>query len=165
MSRCFSQTLLLRSPSCRPPIEFVVWPWMRLNMDRSSWMQQLFVGHRWSPARWSVTIQHDVCRLEPVNSKETGTIPASRILKPLWRLTCRSSPVLLNNEALQHSRVFAIHGCPQRPYKFGFTQSYGRSYGGIVPVFIEFTVWSLRPLTFAIVSRCLLLHVGLVAFN
>ena len=23
--------------------------------------------------------------------------------------------------------------------KFGFTQSYGRSYGGIVPVFIEFT--------------------------
>ena len=26
-----------------------------------------------------------------VNSKETGTIPASRILKPFWRLTCRSS--------------------------------------------------------------------------
>ena len=75
----------------------------------------------------------------PVNSKETGTIPASRILKPLWRLTCRSSPVLLNDKALQHSRVFAIHGCPQRPYKFGFTQSYGKSYGGIVPVFIEFT--------------------------
>ena len=24
-------------------------------------------------------------------------------------------------------------------HKFGFTQSYGRSYGGIVPVFIEFT--------------------------
>ena len=56
-----------------------------------------------------------------VNSKETGTIPASRILKSLWRLTCRSSPVLLNDKALQHSRVFAIHGCPQRPYKFGFT--------------------------------------------
>ena len=74
-----------------------------------------------------------------VNSKETGTIPASRILKPLWRLTCRSSPVLLNDKALQHSRVFAIHDCPQRPYKFGFTQSYGKSYGGIVPVFIEFT--------------------------
>ena len=26
-------------------------------------------------------------------------------------------------------------------HKFGFTQSYGRSYGGIVPVFIEFTDW------------------------
>ena len=57
------------------------------------------------------------------------------ILKPLWRLTCGSSPVLLKDKALQHSRVFAIHGC----HKFGFTQSYGRSYGGIVPVFIEFT--------------------------
>ena len=78
-------------------------------------------------------------QLTTVNSIKTGTIPASRILKPLWRLTCRSSPVLLNDKALQHSRVFAIHGCPQRPYKFGFTQSYGKSYGGIVPVFIEFT--------------------------
>ena len=50
-----------------------------------------------------------------VNSKETGTISASHILKPLWRLTCRSSPVLLNDKALQHSRVFATHGFPQRP--------------------------------------------------
>ena len=47
-------------------------------------------------------------------------------------------PVLLNDKALQHSRVFVIHGCPQRPY-VGFTQSQGRSYGGIVPVFVEFT--------------------------
>ena len=45
----------------------------------------------------------------PMNPKETGTIPASRILKPLWRLTCRSSPVLLNDKALQHSRAFATH--------------------------------------------------------
>ena len=35
----------------------------------------------------------------------------SLILKPLWRLTCRSSPVLLNDKASQHSRC----GCPQRP--------------------------------------------------
>ena len=52
---------------------------------------------------------------KPVNSKETETIPASRILNPLWRLTCRSSPVLLNDKVLQHSRVFAIHGSPQQP--------------------------------------------------
>ena len=34
-----------------------------------------------------------------------------------------------------------MHGCPpplRRGRKFGFTQSYGRSYGGIAPVFIEF---------------------------
>ena len=55
------------------------------------------------------------CVRTPVNSIKTGTIPASRILKPLWRLTCRWSPVLLNDKAPQHSRVFAIHGCPQQP--------------------------------------------------
>ena len=55
-----------------------------------------------------------VFKSKPVNSKETGTIPASRILKPLWRLTFRSFPVLLNDKALQHSCVFTIHGCPQR---------------------------------------------------
>ena len=45
----------------------------------------------------------------PVNSKETGTIPASLILKPFWKLTCRSSPVLLNDKVLQHTRVLAMH--------------------------------------------------------
>ena len=33
--------------------------------------------------------------VDAVNSKETGTIPGSRILKPFWRRTYRSSPVLL----------------------------------------------------------------------
>ena len=60
------------------------------------------------------------------NSKETGAIPASRILKPLWRLTCRSSPVLLNDEVLQHA-YFCV--AAPRGRSFGFTQSYGRSYG------------------------------------
>ena len=45
-----------------------------------------------------------------MNSKETGTIPASRILKPVWRLTCRSSPVLLNDKVLQHTRVLVMRG-------------------------------------------------------
>ena len=33
-------------------------------------------------------------------------------MKPLWRLTCRSVPVLLNDKVLQHTRVLAMHGCP-----------------------------------------------------
>ena len=69
-------------------------------------MEHLPTAHRWT---------NPPIRIVPVNSIKTGTIPASRILKPLWRLTCRSSPVLLNDKAPQHSRVFAIHGCPQQP--------------------------------------------------
>ena len=63
-------------------------------------------------AKMTAVVIHS--KSKPVNSKETGTIPASRILKPLWRLTFRSFPVLLNDKALQHSCVFTIHGCPQR---------------------------------------------------
>ena len=62
---------------------------------------------------------------------------ASRILKPLWRLTCRSSPVLLTIKH-HNTRVFLPYMSPSG-HKFDFTQSYGRSYGGIVPVLIEFT--------------------------
>ena len=66
-----------------------------------------------------------------MNSKETGTIPASWILKP-----CRSSPVLLK---YYNTRVFLPCRAVPGGEMFGFTQSYnGRSYGGIVPVFIEF---------------------------
>ena len=82
--------------------------------------------------------------LRPVNSIKPGTIPASRILKPLWRLTCRSSPVLLNDKALSNTRVYLLHMAVQSSHKFGFTQSYDRSYGGIVPVFIEFTARDWR---------------------
>ena len=39
-----------------------------------------------------------------------------------------------------NTRVFLPYmAAPSGGNKFGFTQSYGRSYGGIVPVFIEFT--------------------------
>ena len=49
---------------------------------------------------------------------------------------CRSSPILLNDKII-NTRVFL--SC-MAARKFGFTQSYGRSCGGIVLVFIEFTV-------------------------
>ena len=37
-----------------------------------------------------------------------------------------------------NTRVFLSYMAAPSGHKFGFTQSYGRSYGGIVPVFIEF---------------------------
>ena len=47
--------------------------------------------------------------------------------------------VPLNDKVLQHTRDLATTPPPPLSRKFGFTQSYSRSYGGIVPVFIEFT--------------------------
>ena len=38
-----------------------------------------------------------------------------------------------------NTRVFLPYMAAPSGHKFGFTQSYGRSYGGIVPVFIKFT--------------------------
>lgn len=40
----------------------------------------------------SVVLYFYICLMS-----KTGTIPASRIVKPLWRPTCRSAPVLLND--------------------------------------------------------------------
>ena len=40
-----------------------------------------------------------------------------------------------------NTRVFLPYMAAPSSHKFGFTQSYGRSYGGIVPVFIELTDW------------------------
>ena len=52
--------------------------------------------------------------VDTVNSKETGTIPASRILTFLWRLTCRSSTVLLNDKTINTRVFFAMHSCLAR---------------------------------------------------
>ena len=92
-----------------------------------------------------------------VNSKETGTIPASQILKPLWRLTCRSSQSSLT---IKHynTRVFLPYTAVPSGHKFGFSQSYSRSYGGIVPVFIEFT--GLLSLVYIDVHWCTSVYIG-----
>ena len=51
---------------------------------------------------------------------------ASQVLKLLWKLTCRSSPVLLNDKSLQRSRVFAVpYVAVPNGHKFGFTKWYG----------------------------------------
>ena len=48
--------------------------------------------------------------------------------------------------AIKHynTRVFLPHMAAPNSHKLGFTQSYGRFYGGIVPVFIEFTAAQTR---------------------
>ena len=93
-----------------------------------------------------------------VNSKETGTMPVtqSRILKPLWRLTCKSSPVLLNDKAIKYynTRVFLPYMAAPSGHKFGFTQSYGRTYGGIVLDCIEFTGSDFRHVQVQYVFIC-----------
>ena len=43
------------------------------------------------------------------------------------------------NDKIINTRVFLPYMAAPRDRKFDFTQSYGRSYGGIVPVFVEFT--------------------------
>ena len=45
------------------------------------------------------------------------------------------TPVLLNDN--YNTRVFLPYMAASSGHKFGFTQSYGRSYGGIVSVLIE----------------------------
>ena len=57
-----------------------------------------------------MNLRQYTCSTQSINAT-----PASGILKPLWRLICRSSPVLLNDKVLQHTRVLATHGCPSRP--------------------------------------------------
>ena len=74
-----------------------------------------------------------------VNSKKTGTIPGSRILKPFYEADMQVIPQSSLTIKHYNTRVFLPYMAAPSGHKFSFTQSYGRSYGGIVPVFIEFT--------------------------
>ena len=67
-----------------------------------------------------------------------------------------------NNTCKQNFEAFNPPPPPPLSQKFGFTQSYGRSYRGIVPVFIEFTGYitsAHRELYIAYISRlCIMLR-------
>ena len=79
------------------------------------------IAWKWCWNKWNVLLYGNCA---PVNCKKTGTIPTSQILKPLWRLTYMS-----------YMAALPPSPPPPRGPKFGFTQPYGRSYGGIVPAY------------------------------